>query len=55
MNICNVRELKRLAGKLIKLVNGNLPVFADNAAAILGGISVGDQYRTVTGEVRVVV
>lgn len=31
----------------------NMPVFADNAAAIAGGISVGDQYRTTTGELRI--
>jgi len=29
--------------------------FADNAAAIAGGLTVGDIYRTSTGELRVVV
>lgn len=30
-----------------------LPVYADNAAAVTGGLVVGDIYRTTTGEVRV--
>lgn len=34
---------------------GNLPVYADNAAAVTGGLAVGKPYRTATGEVRVVV
>jgi len=29
--------------------------FADNAAAIAGGLAVGDIYRTATGELRIVV
>lgn len=29
--------------------------YADNAAAILGGLSVGAFYKTATGEVRIVV
>jgi hypothetical protein len=33
----------------------NLPVFADNTAALAGGLSDGDVYRTATGELRVVV
>jgi hypothetical protein len=31
----------------------NLPVYADNTAAVVGGLSVGDVYRTSTGELRV--
>ncbi len=34
--------------------NGALPVFADNAAAITGGLTVGKLYRTATGELKVV-
>jgi hypothetical protein len=33
----------------------NLPVFADNAAALTGNLSEGDVYRTATGELRIVV
>lgn len=37
------------------LVLTNLPVFADNAAAIAGDLGVGTVYRTATGELRIVV
>lgn len=33
----------------------NIPVFADNAAALAGNLVDGDVYRTATGEVRIVV
>lgn len=33
----------------------NLPVFADNAAALAGDLAVGDVYRTATGELRIVI
>jgi hypothetical protein len=32
-----------------------LPVYANNAAALAGGLSVSDVYRTSTGELRIVV
>ncbi len=37
----------------IKLTD--LPVFADNAAALAGDLVEGDVYRTATGELRIVV
>lgn len=41
----------------INPVNGrfyaNLPVYANNAAAVSGGLGVGDLYKTATGEVRI--
>ena len=37
------------------LVLTNLPVFADNAAAIAGDLGIGTLYRTATGELRIVV
>lgn len=37
------------------LVLTNLPVFADNAAALSGGLVLGAVYRTATGELRIVV
>jgi hypothetical protein len=33
----------------------NLPVYADNAAAIAGGLTVNTVYKTATGELRIVV
>jgi hypothetical protein len=32
-----------------------LPVYANNAAAIAGGLIAGDVYKTSTGELRIVV
>lgn len=37
------------------LVLTNLPVFADNATALSGGLVLGAVYRTATGELRIVV
>jgi hypothetical protein len=33
----------------------NLPTYANNAAAITGGLSVNDVYKTATGELRIVI
>tara|TARA_S200002703_G_scaffold123950_1_gene109976 strand:- start:682 stop:933 length:252 start_codon:yes stop_codon:yes gene_type:complete len=33
----------------------NLPVYADNAAAVTGGLAINDVYKTATGELRIVV
>lgn len=33
----------------------NLPVYADNAAALAGGLAENDVYRTSTGELRIVI
>ena len=36
--------------------NGNnLPEYDDNAAALAGGLDVGNIYRTPTGEIRIVI
>lgn len=32
-----------------------LPIYANNAAAIAGGLIAGDVYKTATGELRIVV
>jgi hypothetical protein len=34
--------------------NSGLPVFADNAAALAGGLVVGDMYRTASGDLKIV-
>lgn len=33
----------------------NLPTYADNDAAVTGGLSVNDVYKTATGELRIVI
>ncbi len=33
----------------------NLPTYVDNAAAVAGGLSVNDVYKTSTGELRIVI
>jgi hypothetical protein len=40
---------------VISLIGSTLLPFADNAAAISGGLAVGALYKTPTGEVRIVV
>lgn len=40
---------------ILSLLGGSLSTYADNAAALSGGLSVGSIYKTSTGEVRVVV
>ena len=34
--------------------NSGLPVFADNAAALAGGLVAGDMYRTASGDLKIV-
>jgi hypothetical protein len=40
---------------VILLTGNSLPVYADNAAAISGGLAVNSIYQTSTGELRIVV
>jgi hypothetical protein len=40
---------------ILALLGSTLLTFADNSAAIAGGLAVGDLYKTSTGEVRIVV
>jgi len=35
--------------------NTGIPTYADNAAAVSGGLGVGDIYKTTIGELRIVV
>lgn len=39
----------------VNKVNASLPTYADNSAAITGGLAVNSIYKTATGEVRIVV
>ena len=34
--------------------NAGLPVYADNAAALAGGLLAGQMYRTATGDLKIV-
>ena len=38
-----------------KIKSVNLPTYADNASALVGGLVVNDEYKTATGERRIVV
>jgi hypothetical protein len=40
---------------VISLIGSTLMTYANNAAALSGGLTVGALYKTATGEVRVVV
>jgi hypothetical protein len=40
---------------ILALLGSTLLTFANNAAAISGGLTVGSLYKTATGEVRIVV
>lgn len=41
--------------QILSLLGSSLSSYANNAAAIAGGLSVGSLYKTPTGEVRIVV
>jgi hypothetical protein len=37
-----------------RIKNAGLPIFADNAAALAGGLVAGEMYRTATGDLKIV-
>ena len=45
----------RTLNSAIALLNGELPTYANNAAAAAAGLSAGRWYVTASGEVRIVV
>ena len=49
------RTLLRSVNHALSLLNGELPVYADNAAALAGGLTAGRWYVTSSGAVRIVV
>jgi len=52
--ILTLGDLEAISGgSVIKIPNA--PTYATNAAAITGGLTVGTVYKTVTGELRIVV
>jgi hypothetical protein len=42
------------ANKANAVQNAGLPVYANNAAALAGGLVAGDMYRTATGDLKIV-
>lgn len=56
-NFAVFAEQSRIPGPMraTTLALTNLPEFADNAAALAGGLAVDDVYKTATGELRIVV
>jgi hypothetical protein len=48
-----VQNVGPVQASTLKLTN--LPIFADNAAAITGDLVDGDVYKTAAGELRIVV
>ena len=53
--VSDVIALAETSGDFVTLVGNILPTYANNAAAVSGGLAVGSIYKTVTGEVRIVV
>jgi hypothetical protein len=53
LTIILVAQTGQIIGKLLKLTD--LGVYADNTAAVSGGLNTGDVYRTSTGELRIVI
>lgn len=48
----SIRQLYTVVNSISSLI---LPTYADNATALVGGLSADTLYKTATGEVRIVV
>jgi len=53
--LSDILTLATTTGQFVTTVGVTLPTYADNAAAISGGLAVNSIYKTSTGEVRIVV
>jgi len=53
--ISDIITLATTTGEFVTVVNCTLPTYANNAAAITGGLAVNSVYKTASGEVRIVV
>jgi hypothetical protein len=53
--IADVLTLATTTGQFVTLENCILPTYANNAAALSGGLLLNSIYKTSTGEVRIVV
>jgi hypothetical protein len=53
--LSDIITLATTTGQFVTKVGVTLPTYANNAAAISGGLAVNSIYKTSTGEVRIVV
>lgn len=53
--LSDILTLATTTGQFVTTVGSTLPTYANNAAAISGGLAVNSIYKTSTGEVRIVV
>jgi len=53
--LSDVITLATTTGQFVTTVGTILPTYANNAAAVSGGLAVNSIYKTSTGEVRIVV
>lgn len=53
--LSDIITLATTTGQFVTKVGVSLPTYANNAAAISGGLAVNSIYKTSTGEVRIVV
>lgn len=53
--LSDIITLATTTGQFVTKVGVTLPTYANNAAAISGGLAVDSIYKTSTGEVRIVV
>jgi len=53
--LADIITLATTTGQFVTIENCILPTYANNAAAIIGGLAVNSIYKTATGEVRIVV
>lgn len=53
--IADIITLATTTGQFVTLEDCIIPTYANNSAAISGGLAVNSIYKTATGEVRIVV
>jgi hypothetical protein len=53
--LADIITLATTTGQFVTKIGVTLPTYANNAAAISGGLAINSIYKTSTGEVRIVV
>jgi hypothetical protein len=53
--VSDLLVLFKNTNQFVTVVGTILPTYANNAAAVSGGLAIGSMYKTVTGEVRIVI